>query len=137
MVAICVCCCRRRLPLCLNVAARVIAESGEDWETEVLPALRAGVSDFIDDGGGDNGGLSTQQSLIETSLAALQGRSAPRIKRLLLHAGVFAEVYCVWICMNENLHLLARFDANHIHTSTSRRTNACLVSCSIFCTRQP
>ena len=81
-------CCYRRLPLCLNVAARVIAESGEEWESDVLPSLRLSVSDFVS----DDSGLSPQQSLIETSLTAFDGRDAPSIKTLLLNSAIFGEV---------------------------------------------
>ena len=54
-----------RLPLCLNIAARMICSAGEGWEEEVLAEMRAGSnwrSDNTDDG------ASLQDSIIVASV---------------------------------------------------------------------
>ena len=50
-----------RLPLCLNIAARMICSAGEDWEEEVLMEMRAG-SSWSSDNADD--GASLQDSII-------------------------------------------------------------------------
>ena len=45
-------------PLCLNIAAQMISDSGDSWEEEVLPTLRADISTFLTDN--DDNKLSVQ-----------------------------------------------------------------------------
>ena len=70
----------RRLPLCLNLAAQLIADSPKDWEAEgwdldfchaldlwavcavpqVLPGLREDLSNLLTDTSGEDGAISIQ-----------------------------------------------------------------------------
>ena len=53
-----------RLPLCLNIAAQIIADCGENWVDEVLPSMRSGMSKLMEDTTvGDASGMSLQESI--------------------------------------------------------------------------
>jgi hypothetical protein len=74
-----------RLPLCLNIAARMIADCGENWTDEVLPDMRAGnswQSDNVE-------GASLQDSIIIASVKSIVGKE--QITSLLVNAAVFGE----------------------------------------------
>jgi hypothetical protein len=85
-----------RLPLCLNIASGIIADHGEHWESEVLPEMRKGFSQFT---AGDNSDgtheLTVQDSIIVASLASIVGKDADRIKQLFV--GYVGAVVCMCV----------------------------------------
>jgi hypothetical protein len=78
-----------RLPLCVNIASRIIADHGENWQTEALPEMRKGFSQFAGDDGAN--AESVQDSIIVASLASIVGKDADRIKRLFISSSCFGE----------------------------------------------
>ena len=99
-------------------AARMIGDSGEGWEDDVVPSMRAGMSQFMADATETAGGASLQDSIIVASINGIQvpylyslhlllrntnltarlpsfllfqGKDAPNIKALLLGSAVYKE----------------------------------------------
>ena len=104
-----------RLPLCLNIAAQIIADCGENWAEDVLPTMRNGMSQLMDDSaaGGGGGGLSVQESIskcnfnhyytttrahkpcfcspVVASMDSITGKGSTETKQLFLDSAIFAE----------------------------------------------
>ena len=72
---------------CLNIAGSIIADHGEMWEVEVLPEMRSGMSQVMEDGSS----FSVQDSIIVASLSSITGKDADRIKHLFNLCGIFNE----------------------------------------------
>jgi hypothetical protein len=72
-------------------AAMMISDSGESWEEELLPQLRADMSRFMDDADGGGKKQSVQESIIVVSLNSITGTDSEQVNELFMHSGVFNE----------------------------------------------
>ena len=62
------------------------ADCGADWTEELLPSMREGISQFMDDAAG-NASLTVQDSIIVASLTSITGKDSQRIKDVFLDSG--------------------------------------------------
>ena len=76
---------------CLNIAASIISDHGDDWQEEVLPEMRKGLSQLAAGEDNDAKELSIQDSVIVASVASIVGKDAERVKQLFISSAVFGE----------------------------------------------
>ena len=69
----------------------MICDSGDSWDEEFLPELRADMSRFMDDAGGDGKKQSVQESIIVVSLNSIIGTDAVQVKQLFMSSAIFNE----------------------------------------------
>ena len=69
----------------------MICDSGDNWDEELLPELRADMSRFMDDAGGDGKKQSVQESIIVVSLNSIIGTDAVQVKQLFMSSAIFNE----------------------------------------------
>ena len=65
----------------------MISDSTDEWEDDVLPALRSDLAKFTGDASND----SVQDSIIVASLRSITGKDAQCVKDLLKSSAVFGE----------------------------------------------
>ena len=85
-------CCR-----CLNIAASIILDHGDNWQEEVLPEMRKGVSQLATGDENDTQEVSIQDSVIVASVASIVGKDAEKVKRLFVSSAAFGEGTCTLI----------------------------------------
>ena len=66
-------------------------DHGDDWQEEVLPEMRKGLSQLAAGEDDDAKELSIQDSVIVASVASIVGKDAERVKRLFVSSAVFGE----------------------------------------------
>ena len=66
-------------------------DHGDDWQEEVLPEMRKGLSQLAAGDDDDAKEISIQDSVIVASVASIVGKDAERIKRLFVASCVFGE----------------------------------------------
>ena len=66
-------------------------DHGDDWQEEVLPEMRKGLSQLAAGEDDDAKELSIQDSVIVASVASIVGKDAERVKRLFISSAVFGE----------------------------------------------
>ena len=71
---------------CAHAHSILSADSGADWTEELLPSMREGISQFMDDAA-DDASLSVQDSIIVASLTSITGKDSQRIKAMFLDSG--------------------------------------------------
>ena len=71
-------------PLCLNIAAQMICQAGDQWQEEVLPDLAAS---FMH---GDGMQISVQDSIIVSSLNSISGTDSQQVKEMFMSTAIFA-----------------------------------------------
>ena len=69
----------------------MICDSGDSWDEELLPELRADMSRFMDDAGGDGKKQSVQESIIVVSLNSIIGTDSVQVKQLFMSSAIFNE----------------------------------------------
>ena len=70
----------------------MICDSGDSWDEELLPELRADMSRFMDDAGGDDDKKqSVQESIIVVSLNSIIGTDAVQVQQLFMSSAIFNE----------------------------------------------
>ena len=119
-----------RLPLCLNIAARMIADCGENWTDEVLPDMRAGNSWQSDNAEG----TSLQDSIIIASVKSIVGKDAKQTTSLLVNAAVFGEDQRVPMKVFLPLYLAAskQVEAQAVTIATIKRWLSVLIKRSLM-----
>jgi hypothetical protein len=65
----------------------MISDSADEWEDEILPALRSDLAKFMGGAGND----SVQDSIIVASLRSITGKDSQCVKDLLKSSAVFGE----------------------------------------------
>ena len=85
---------------CLNIAASIISDHGDDWQEEVLPEMRKGLSQLTTGEDEADKELSIQDSVIVASVASIVGKDAERVKRLFISSAVFGEGTLIALCLS-------------------------------------